>query len=163
MAYLKRMPLRKSVDFIIVQIAGGLSGVILSHLMFYHEIPIILQVSEKARNGGNYLGELIGTTILLLTILILIKYDNPRISWNIGFLVGGQLMATSSTMFVNPMITIARTFTYSEAGIGPTDSIIFISMQLISIIISVFYIGKFMRNKDEDSSFFRRTWKFISA
>ena len=64
-------------------------------------------------------------------------------------------MATSITMFANPMITIARKFTYSEADIGPTDSIIFISMQLISIIIPVFYIGKFMRNKDEDSSFFQ--------
>jgi len=37
-------------------------------------------------------------------------------------------MATSSTMFANPMITIARTFTYSAAGIRPTDSVVFILM-----------------------------------
>ena len=48
-----------------------------------------------------------------------IQNNIPRISLAIGLLVNGQLMATSSTMFANPMITIVRAFTYSEAGVRP--------------------------------------------
>ena len=101
--------------------------------MFYHEIPVLFQISEVYRGGGNYIGEILGTLILLLAILTLIKNENPRIGWNIGVLVGGKLLATSSTMFANPMITIVRTFTHSAAGIRPIDSIVFILMQFIGL------------------------------
>jgi len=105
--------------------------------MFYHQSQRILVISEINRSGGNYLGEIIGTLALLLAILMLIRNENPRIGWNIGVLVGGQLMATSSTMFANPMITIARTFTYSAAGIRPTDSGVFILMQFIGLALAL--------------------------
>jgi glycerol uptake facilitator-like aquaporin len=123
----------KAGAYIIAQILGGFTGLICSHLMFFQETGILLQVSEKSRGGGNYLGEILGTLILLLAILTLIDNNNPRIGWNIGILVGGQLLATSSTMFANPMITIARTFTYSAAGIRPMDSVVFIFMQFIGL------------------------------
>ena len=133
MARLNRMPMDKAGLYLTAQILGGLMGVVGSHLMFYHETQVIAAISEINRSGGNYLGEIIGTLILLLAILTLLKNENPRIGWNIGVLVGGQLMATSSTMFANPMITIARTFTYSAAGIRPIDSLMFILMQLIGL------------------------------
>jgi glycerol uptake facilitator-like aquaporin len=133
MVRLNRMPTSKAGVYLVAQVFGGLLGVIGSHLMFYHETQVIATISEINRSGGNYLGEIIGTMILLLAILTLLKNENPRIGWNIGILVGGQLMATSSTMFANPMITIARTFTYSAAGIRPTDSVVFILMQFIGL------------------------------
>jgi glycerol uptake facilitator-like aquaporin len=133
MVKLNRMPTKKSGVYLVAQVFGGLLGVLGSHLMFYHQIPVIATISEINRSGGNYLGEIIGTLILLLAILTLLKNENPRMGWNIGVLVGGQLMATSSTMFANPMITIARTFTYSAAGIRPIDSLMFILMQFIGL------------------------------
>ncbi len=133
MVKLNRMPTSKAGVYLVAQVFGGLLGVVGSHLMFYQEIPVIAEISEINRSGGNYLGEIIGTLILLLAILTLLKNENPRIGWNIGVLVGGQLMATSSTMFANPMITIARTFTYSAAGIRPIDSVMFILMQFIGL------------------------------
>ena len=133
MVKLNRMSTKKAGVYLVAQVFGGLLGVLGSHLMFYHEIPVIATISEIKRSGGNYLGEIIGTLILLLAILTLLKNENPRIGWNIGVLVGGQLMATSSTMFANPMITIARTFTYSAAGIRPIDSLMFILMQFIGL------------------------------
>jgi len=133
MVKLNRMPMGKAGLYLAAQVLGGLMGVIGSHLMFYNETPVIATISEINRSGGNYLGEIIGTLILLLAILTLLKNENPRIGWNIGVLVGGQLMATSSTMFANPMITIARTFTYSAAGIRPIDSLMFILMQFIGL------------------------------
>jgi glycerol uptake facilitator-like aquaporin len=136
-AYLRRISFSKAFGYIIAQLLGGLSGLLVSHLMFFHEIPILIEVSSVNRAGGNYLAEIIGTTILLLAILTLDKNKNPRIGWNIGILVGGQLLATSSTMFANPMITIMRTFTYSAAGIRPIDSLAFIMMQSIGLIIAL--------------------------
>jgi glycerol uptake facilitator-like aquaporin len=140
--YLKKISTDKAVRYIAVQLLGGFSGLILSHLMFYHEIPVLLKISNIYRGGGNYVGEVIGTTILLLAILILDKNKNPRIGGNIGILVGGQLLATSSTMFANPMITIMRTFTYSVAGIRPLDSVAFIIMQFVGLIITLILWNK---------------------
>lgn len=138
MVSLRRMPYSKGVSYVVAQILGGFTGLIACHLMFYHETPILFSVSSISRSGGNYIGEIIGTFILLLTILILDKYENPRIGLNIGLLVGGQLLATSSTMFANPMITIVRVFTYSAAGLSPHNSGIFIVMQIVGTVIALF-------------------------
>jgi glycerol uptake facilitator-like aquaporin len=130
---IRRMSIRKASVYIIFQLLGGFTGLLASHLMFYHEIPILFKVSEINRGGGNYVGELVGTCILLVAILVLDKYKNPRLGLDIGLLVGGQLLATSSTMFANPMITIVRTFTYSAAGISPLNSVMFIFMQFVGL------------------------------
>lgn len=50
----------------------------------------------------------------------------------VGLLVGGMLIATSSTIFANPQATLVRMFTYSEAGIRLEDGVIFIVMQTIN-------------------------------
>ena len=63
-----------------------------------------------------------------------IQNNIPRISLAIGLLVGRQLMDSSSTMFANPIITIVRAFTYSEAGVRPLDAVIFIIMQPLGML-----------------------------
>ena len=55
----------------------------------------------------------------------------------VGLLVGGQLIATSSTMFANPQVTLARMFTYSAAGVKPFDGAVFILMQIIGAVLAV--------------------------
>lgn len=128
----------KALQYISTQLLGGITGVILTHGMYYHQIPTLLHISTIQRNGGIYLGEILGTFILLLSIFSLAKRNNPRIASTIGFLVGGQLMATSSTMFANPMITIVRTLTYSVAGIHPYDAVGFIFMQITGMYLANF-------------------------
>ena len=54
----------------------------------------------------------------------------------VSLLVGGQLISTSSTMFANPQVTIARMLTYSAAGIRPVDGLIFIAVQFSSAIVA---------------------------
>ncbi|MBD3205763.1 hypothetical protein GF319_05385 [Candidatus Bathyarchaeota archaeon] len=136
MTLLDKMDRVKASEYIVSQISGGFLGLLLSHLMFFHEVPILIHISTKVRNSGNYLGEIIGTFALVLTILMLIRNNSPRISFAIGLLVSGQLMATSSTMFANPMITIVRAFTYSDAGVRPFDAVIFILMQLFGMLLA---------------------------
>jgi glycerol uptake facilitator-like aquaporin len=105
--------------------------------MFYHQIPKILSISVKVRSGGNYVAEILGTFILLIAILLLIHYQSDKLALIIGLIVGGELITTSSTMFANPQVTLARTLTYSQAGIRPMDAAIFIIMQLVGMLLAV--------------------------
>jgi glycerol uptake facilitator-like aquaporin len=56
----------------------------------------------------------------------------------VGILVGGMLLFTSSTMFANPQVTLARMFTYSAADVNILDGVVFIVMQFIGAIFAVF-------------------------
>ena len=45
---------KQALIYILAQVAGGLTGTVFSHLMFYHKIPKLIAVSEVTRAGGNY-------------------------------------------------------------------------------------------------------------
>ena len=132
-----RMSWRRATLYILMQIGGGLTGMISSNLMFYHEIPRLVAVSEVTRVGGSYFAEILCTFILILTILLLVQRRSKKISIVVGLLVGGQLIATSSTMFANPQATLARMFTYSAAGVKPIDGMMFILMQVSGAVLAV--------------------------
>ena len=83
--------------------------------------------------------------------LMLVQRRSKKISIVVGLLVGGQLIATSSTMFANPQVTLARMLTYSPAGVNPIDGLVFILMQIIGTILAVFlfrtvYRTRFLNN-----------------
>ena len=120
------------------QIIGGITGVVLTHLMYYDSLPKIIEISLIERSGGAYLGEILGTFILVLCIMSLVHQQSNRTSLIVGFLVAGMLLATSSTMFANPQVTIARIFTYSAAGIRVLDAMVFIILQFIASVLAVF-------------------------
>ena len=135
--------------YILAQVAGGFTGTIFSHLMFYHKIPKLIAVSEVTRAGGNYVAEILGTFILVLVILLLVHHQSDKLSLAVGMLVGGQLIATSSTMFANPQVTIARIFTYSKAGVMPVDGAVFILMQIIGAVLAVLVFKAVTRQRGE--------------
>ena len=136
--------------YILAQIAGGLTGTIFSHLMFYHKIPKLITISEVTRAGGNYFAEILGTFILVLVIFLLVHHQSDKLSLVVGMLVGGQLIATSSTMFANPQVTIARMFTYSAAGVMPVDGAVFILMQIIGAVLAVLVFRALKGKGSED-------------
>ena len=128
---------KQALIYILAQVAGGFTGTIFSHLMFYHEIPKLIAVSEVTRAGGNYFSEILCAFILVLAILLLVHNQSGKLSLVVGLLVGGQLIATSSTMFANPQVTFARMFTYAAAGVKPFDGAVFILMQIIGAVLAV--------------------------
>jgi len=132
----KKVTALKAVLFVVCQFAGGIVGTMFSRLMFLNEVGVLLSVSDNVRNEYVFYGEIFGTFILILAILLLVKAGSNKISLIIGFLVGGQLMATSSTMFANPQVTVARIFTNSVSGIRPIDALIFIAMQIIGALLA---------------------------
>jgi glycerol uptake facilitator-like aquaporin len=137
-AIVKKISWHQAFSYCTSQFLGGLSGLIITHLMFFHEIPKIISISGINRSGGTYIAEIIGTFILVLTIFSLSYQKSNRVSLVIGLLIGGMVLATSSTMFANPQVTIARIFTYSEAGISILDGVLFVIMEIIGMVLAIF-------------------------
>jgi len=131
----KKINAKKAALFFVVQISGGLTGTLLTHLMFWNETGTLFAVSENVRSHA-YFGEVIGTFILILAILMLVRGKSTHVPMMVGFLVGGQLMATSSTMFANPQVTVARMLTSTTSGIRPIDGLVFIAMQFIGALLA---------------------------
>jgi len=130
----KDIPLRSGCLYIIVQIIGGMLGIIASHLMFYHVVPTLITISDVTRPFGCYLAEYLGTFLLVMTIYGCMRNKSDRTGLVVGLLVGGSIIATSSTMFANPQVTIARMFTYAIAGIRPTDASVFIIAEILGAL-----------------------------
>lgn len=136
MALERKIGAPKAALFMLFQFAGGVAGTVLSRLMFLGETGALLSVSGTARNGHAFYGEIIGTFVLVLAVLVLAKAGSDKTSIVVGFLVGGQILSTSSTMFANPQVTVARMLTDTAAGIRPADGLAFIAMQIAGALLA---------------------------
>jgi len=118
----------------VAQLAGGIIGVWLAHLMF--DLPI-LQVSEKLRSGtGQWAAEAVATFGLVFTILGTIK---ARLQWvpaSVALYITAAYWFTASTSFANPAITVARALSNSFAGIAPSCVPAFIAAQLAGALLA---------------------------
>lgn len=123
--------------YLVAQFAGGLAGTAVSHLMFFdkHLLPL-LAISSTVRSGGAYVAEMLGTFMLVLVIHGCRVLRSDHTAPIVALLVGGLLIATSSTMFANPQMTLARMFTASIAGVRPLDGLIFIAIQMVAALVA---------------------------
>lgn len=117
----------EAMGFVVAQLAGGVLGVWLAHLMF--DLPI-LQISAKARTGiGQWTGEFVATFGLVLTILGTVRFRPDAVPVAVALFITAGYWFTSSTSFANPAIAIARSLSNSFAGIAPMDAPMFIISQ----------------------------------
>ncbi|MCL2236277.1 MAG: aquaporin [Defluviitaleaceae bacterium] len=127
---------KKAGLYIVTQFAGGMAGVAAANAMFLEEVGAVLALSNNPRTH-TLLGEILGTFILILAIFLLVKQGSGKISVIVGLLVGGMLLSTSSTMFANPAVTLARMFTPTQSGIAWADGLLFITMQIIGAALAL--------------------------
>ena len=132
----KRTNFLTFIQYTIAQTAGAITGAILANAMFSH--PLI-EISTKARSGGNqYLGEIVATAGLILIINLMIYQEKMNLipvivaSW-----IGSAYFFTSSTSFANPAVTIGRIFSDSFAGIAPECVTKFIAAQILGALIGL--------------------------
>ena len=115
--------------YIAVQLAFGILGAWAAHMMF--DLPVI-QTATKARTGtGQWLGELVATFGLILTILGTVRFRQQWVPASVALYISAAYWFTSSTSFANPAITVARSLSDTFAGIAPEDAPAFIVAQLI--------------------------------
>lgn len=115
--------------YIAAQLAFGILGAWAAHWMF--DLPM-LQLSVKARTGGGqWLGELIATFGLILTILGAVRHRREWVAPAVALYISAAYWFTSSTSFANPAITVARSLSDTFAGIAPQDVPLFVVAQLL--------------------------------
>jgi glycerol uptake facilitator-like aquaporin len=128
-----KLSLSALLSYIVAQFFGAISGVWLVHMMF--TLPLI-QISTKPRIGfGIWLSELIATLILLTVIRLGVKYASDKVSLLVALTVTAGYWFTSSTFFSNPAVTVARSLTNTFVGIQPADVLVFISAQLVAVLL----------------------------
>jgi glycerol uptake facilitator-like aquaporin len=120
---------RDAAAYFLAQFAFGILGAWAAHLMF--GLPT-LQLSLKARTGlGQWTGEFIATSGLILTIIGTVRYRPAWVPASVALYITAAYWFTSSTSFANPAITVARSLTDTFAGIAPHDVLPFMIAQLL--------------------------------
>ena len=131
--------LAQALQFVAVQVIGGVCGALLAHFMF--EMPL-LQLSENIRTGPAQWGsEFIATFGLLTVILGGLRWRPDAIPTLVGLYITAAYWFTSSTSFANPAVTIARSFTDSFSGILPVHAPGFILAQLAAALVATMFLG----------------------
>ena len=126
---------RDAALYIAAQLAGGVLGAVLAHLMF--EAPA-LSLGIHVRTGpAQWLSEAVATFGLVLTILVAARHRPQAIAALVGCYIAAGYWFTASTSFANPAITIARALTDSFAGIRPVDAVPFILAQLAGALLAL--------------------------
>jgi glycerol uptake facilitator-like aquaporin len=96
-----------------------------------------LQISQHTRAApGLWVGELVATAGLVAVILTLARTGRaPLSAAAVAAWIGAAYWFTSSTSFANPAVTVARIFSDTFAGIGPTSVPMFIVFQVLGAIL----------------------------
>ncbi len=119
---------REVPAYISAQILGGVSGVVVAHLMFREHL---LSASTHARSGPAQLwSEFIATFGLIAVILGCGRTRPTAVPYAVGAFIAAAYWFTSSTSFANPAVTLARSMTNTFAGIRPVDAPGFILFQI---------------------------------
>lgn len=125
--------------YIGAQIAGGIFGTVLAHLMF--EIPAF-QASLTERTGlAQWLAETVATFGLAFVILAGVKVRPQAVPWLVGLYITAAYWFTASTSFANPAVAIARAFTDTFSGIRAADLPAFIAAQIAGALLASAFAG----------------------
>lgn len=139
LALRRDFPWKDVVPYSAVQIAGGILGAMLAHLMF--DLPL-LTASTNIRTGmGQWTGEIFATFGLLVTILGCSRSRPEAVPYAVGLFIMSAYWFTSSTSFANPAVTLARGLTDTFSGIRPADVPPFMAAQLTGAVLGAFFFG----------------------
>lgn len=118
-----------SLLYMLVQIAGGVIGVWIAHMMFEETL---FQLSSKMRAGpSQWFAEWVATFGLILTILATLRVKEDAVAMAVGLYITAAYWFTASTSFANPAVTIARSFSDTFAGIRLADMPFFVVAQFL--------------------------------
>ena len=130
----KELTLPTFLKYVIFQFLGAVLSVFVVHYYFDQQL---IQISTNFRGKEKLLiSEIIATFGLLTTILYVRKYNPKDIAAAVALFITAGYWFTSSTAFANPAVTIARMFTNTFTGIGPSCVVYFIIGQIIGALLA---------------------------
>jgi glycerol uptake facilitator-like aquaporin len=121
-----------ALAYIVVQIAGAISGAILAHLMF--RLPWYSFSSHPRSGWALVLSEFVATFGLLSVIWGSSRLRPRAVPFAVAAYITAAYWFTASTSFANPAVTIARSLSDTFSGIRPADVPLFIVAQLAAAI-----------------------------
>jgi len=132
----RKQQLSESLTFMVVQVAGAISGAVLANAMFDLSVS---QISTHTRvTTGTLIGEVIATAGLIVVIGALShRGQGNYIPAAVSAWIGSAYFFTSSTSFANPAITVGRVFSDTFAGIAPESVLPFIAAQLVGAAVGL--------------------------
>jgi glycerol uptake facilitator-like aquaporin len=131
--------------FVVVQVIGGICGVLIAHGMFDH--TLVSEFTRPRTGPSQWLSEAVATFGLLLTILGCVRFRAEAVPYAVGLYITAGYWFTASTSFANPAVTIARSFTGTFAGINPADAPGFILAQVVGAVLA-FGVSLILFKKD---------------
>lgn len=142
---------RDTLLYIAAQIAGGIAGTIVAHLMF--ALPLV-DLSLKMRTGhAQWVAEAVATFGLIATILGGVRFRADAVPWLVGLYITAAYWFTASTSFANPAVAIARSLTNTFSGIRPIDLPGFIAAELAGALFGLVVASwLFSRSKIKEAS-----------
>jgi glycerol uptake facilitator-like aquaporin len=127
---------RDALAYMVAQVAGCVSGVILANLM-YARPPITLSTTVRA-SPAHFLSEVVATAGLIILIFALTRTRRATFAAaGVGAYIASAYFFTSSTSFANPAITVGRMFTNTFAGIAPSSVPAFIGAEIVGGLVAV--------------------------
>lgn len=130
-----RLDHASALAYIPVQIAGAAVGVIIAHAMF--ALPFIQTSTHVRDTPGEFIGEIVATLGLLLTIWGVARSRSDAVPFAVAAYITGAYWFTSSTSFANPAVTFARSLTDTFAGIAPSSIAPFLAAQVIGLVLAL--------------------------
>jgi glycerol uptake facilitator-like aquaporin len=125
--------------YVLAQIAGGIAGTVLAHLMF--DLAPVAAGTTVRTGGGQWLAEIVAAFALVSTILLAQAFRPKDTAWMVGLVIAAAYWFTASTSFANPAVAIARGLTDTFAGIRPADVPAFILAELLGSVVATAAIG----------------------
>jgi arsenate reductase len=132
----RRLPLPVGSAYVVVQIAGCISGAVLANLMFGRS-AIDISHTDRA-SVPHALAEVVATAGLILVIFALVNTGRmEKIPAAVGAYIGAAYFFTSSASFANPAITVGRIFSDTFAGISPGSAPLYIAAQIVGGLLGL--------------------------
>jgi glycerol uptake facilitator-like aquaporin len=127
------MGARDLILYTVSQVAGGILGALFSNLQY----DVNIEISNKERHLHHlWFGEVIATVTLLLVIHGCVRTgQKSAVPVAVGAWVASGHFFTSSTIFANPAVTIARMFSDTFTGIDPGSVGQFIAFQYLGAFV----------------------------
>ena len=121
------------------QVAGAILGALVTGATFGRAT---VGFAAMERGGiGVLAGETIATFGLVLLIVGLVRAGRATtIPAAAGAWVGAAILATASTGFANPAVTVARTLTESATGIAPSSVGAFLTAQALGLGLALLVV-----------------------
>ncbi len=138
-ARLRELSWQKVPSYVLAQIAGGYAGLLATHAMF--DKPWISLSSHQRSGGAQLFSEVLATFGLVLVIWGSVRVRPSAIAWVVGLCITAAYWFTSSTLFANPAVTLARLATDTFTGIRPVDAPGFVAAELGGGLLATWLVG----------------------